>query len=343
MSETLNSERISHDEVMPFSVGSEFINDNDRVAVASKKLEEFEEDFKFFSGRALPAIKLHLFNFFLDNPNPPDQDISRELEKMKILAQKENDAKKMSAILPTVGIELEVPDGCAPGNLRDLCNEIKLNAGRDLGELYEFRPNFSYSAVVQARILHDLEKLIILPEIQRPDEYAPLHVNLGVEVELMDDEEGLERESKCLSSLIALTFVSPERIGGGKWLPAHRFEDLEKGEKHKHAGLRLEIRTPSFERKSDYRMLFEVQALASAMFSFLRDNLGIKRGGKQMLLSTLWSEFKEEFEEFSEKHKFPKDVIKFSEMKKDKPEIEKEAREIFDRYAREAIQIINLK
>ncbi|MEI8337781.1 MAG: hypothetical protein WCF92_01385 [bacterium] len=334
-------------EKLPFEVGSEFINDNEKVAVAEKKLEEFDEFFKSVPSTALPAIKLHLFNFFLTNSEASLSDIDQEFEKMKILEKKEKEAKGIRDVLPTIGIELEVPNISAPQNLRDVCSHINLRSGNDTNGIYEFRPDFSYDAAVQARMLHDIEKLIRLPEMKRESdmaEYAPVHVNLGVPKELKENED-LKKESDYLTRLVTLAFVSEERIGGGKWLPANDFHNLRREEMDKYAAVRLEIRTPSFENKSIYKMLFEIQTLSAAMFSFLKEQSRhrIKNMKKQVLLATLWDEFRTDFSEFSERHDLPKSVVLFSWTKQEKPEIEKEARDIFDRYAREAGQIISEK
>ncbi len=343
MPETIDEQNISNPrdfEDLPFTKGSLFIEDNNRFETAEEKLDGLKDFIESLPNTARPAIKLHLLSFFLNNPDATVLDIEKELDKMKALAVREKDAYKKRSILPTIGIELEVPEKSVSYNLAGMCIEIGIPSGTDSYSVFEFRPDYSYSADVQARILHDLEKLIKFPpekDVKYLEEYAPLHVNLGIPEQLKDDPE-LYQESLLLSDLVSLSFVSSGRISGKKWFPSYRIQPLEKYERTEHSGLRLEIRTPSFEDVQDYRMLLEVQFLASAMISFLKEKSGQRIGKKEILLSTLWSELKDELNAFQEKNSRK---LLVPELKVDDEELEAKMQDIFNKYSREAIKIIN--
>ncbi|MFA6463677.1 MAG: hypothetical protein WCV55_01575 [Candidatus Paceibacterota bacterium] len=342
MIDSLDKQNILHEEELPFTKGTEFINDDNRFEIAQKRLDELKSFFSSVPPSAITAIKLHFFNFFLNDPEAPVFEVEQELEKMKILGAKEKEAYQKRNILPTIGIELEVPQNSVANNLIKICSKINLPADVDTVSVFEFSPEHSNSAAVQARILHDLEKLIKFSEKkggQNLEEYAPLHINLGIPREFVDDIT-VEEEALLLSNLVSLAFVSPQRIKGEKWSPLYRIRTLLRNEKTEFSAIRLEIRAPSFEDKDDYRMLFEVQELAASMISFLKENSGVKVGKTEILLATLWSELKDEIEKFSEK--YSKLFSHIVELKKENLKIESEVRSIFDKYAREASRIINL-
>lgn len=322
------------------------ISDSD-LAIVEKVFAALDEmRFHNFEPTAIPAINLHLFNFFKDHPEPSEKEFNKEINKCRRWSEREKEFSREGNPLPTIGIEIEIlkrnltPDKVAALNELNIPNGEEANSNK----IWEVRPEFSYSPWIQSRIIQELAKMGALP-LEKTGEsrhkripkerILSLHINLGWPKEIT------YKEIHCpiieiLSDILNYAFTSTKRIRQRKVDPWN----LKKGKRsRKDEGFsRLELKAPEFRDYPSYRMLAETQKLGVMLFSYIKkaENLPLSPAEKKLV--DLWASFNSEVSE-----KFKEYGIEPGALN-DKPEeairvlensgLKQESREISSRYAR---------
>lgn len=255
------------------------------------------------------ALRLHMYNVFSENHDR--ETVDREVAKMEKLVSDEDKYKNPLNPLPTVGIELEVPDKFLDKqkvkilDLLRVPNYMEIN--RQSGyQLWEINPNFSYNPSVQSRILQELASMEFVPLTEREngtyvvDKNFPLslHINFGVPfaVEEQTDRLNLNIESKKFADIMTYAFTSPERmktkkndeivtVRTGNVLPS--IKNKKEGDNLK----RLEFQAAEFGDYPTFRLLKESQAIASALFSYVKSINGLKLSSQEEQLKNIWKNF----------------------------------------------------
>lgn len=330
---------------------SYIISNKERVATAEAKLDEYEGFFESVPKRALPAVKFHLFTFFLSHTEATEEEKERELNKMILLSEREKKAEDLNNPLPTIGVELEFPDKAVPQKLKEATEKFNVYSGRDAQGIYEYNPDFSHSAEVQARIIEDLSRFIKYDTGEvSPGAYAPFHINIGLPSELGGHYADMHTEAFAISFAVTAAFVSPERIKERSYGSMQRLKPMNENAKHhKKTKERLEIRIPSFDNKSAYSLLLEVQLLSASAISFIKEKVGVEIKPVEKELVEIWKKFRNDmyklFEEYDIKYgiffaTFER-LNAIAKMKEQSPDFEKNFRTIFNTTAIEAKKVIS--
>lgn len=335
---------------------------NDRKIVTDKVFEVLKEmGSDAFEPTSVPAIGLHLYNFFKDHAEPSEKELEKEINKCKRWSEMENEYKQSLSErsahysqegnpLSTIGIEIEIlkrnltPDKVAVLNELDIPNGEEMNSDR----IWEVRPEFSYSPWIQSRIIQELAMMGALP-LEGTDEsrhkripkerVLSLHINLGWPRVIT------YKISHChiietLSDTLNYAFTSTKRIRQLKVFPYN----LKNSGKNSEVFFRLELKAPEFRDYPSYRMLAETQKLSAMLFSYIKkaENLPLSQTEKK--LADLWLNFSGEVSEKFKKYgiepgeldKKPKEVIRILENS----DLKQKSREIFGRYARRVGEIL---
>lgn len=216
-----------------------------------------------------PALILYSFNTIREYPTITDMDLIKELTRLHAMIRDEEEAAK-DAHLPTIGIEIEVPEKKFPlgsptySKLAKWLNDNGIPVDKDFSDLEptEFSLPPSYSAHVQARMLHELRKAGYVPTDYS---FASLHVNLGVPHGPKLQKKNVED----LSDVLTYAFVPAARIRNFSYAEAVEIYGendkdvivVEKGEVSHDK--RIEFRTPRVFGPKTYRMLEEAQIIGS--------------------------------------------------------------------------------
>src|SRR3989344_3978705 len=179
---------------------------------------------------ALPALKLHLFNYLSSHPQATRGELEKEFARISRLSDMERDYGEEGNPLPTIGIEIELPrTHLSPEQVEVLerlgiPNEdaIDWQGVSNPSKLWEGNPSFSYSPWVPARVLQELSVMGAVPleesgasghpRIPKDDAFS-LHVNFGVPDWLLGAT--LEEKSAdffLLNDCLTYAFSTPERL-----------------------------------------------------------------------------------------------------------------------------------
>lgn len=260
----------------------------------------------------VPVGNLCLFNFLVQNPDASDQEINQELKKIERLSTLENKLKNPKNPLPTIGIEIEVPDEGFSDEKKSLLTSLdiphqKETQGRRV-PLWEVNPSFSYSAQVQARMLQELTDFGIIPLTSESkinsSEPLSLHINIGVPFEIevalrFDHREEVEK----LNDVLLYAFSSPRRLSLKKTGDVFIFTGAGVKSSFKNNGAaqvpfkkpkRLELRAGEFSDYPTYRQLIETQRLAAMLLAFGKYQSKMPLTFIEAHLVDLWNEFSDE-------------------------------------------------
>lgn len=210
--------------------------------------------------------------------------------------------------LPTIGIEVEAPR--KPFEKQDVSmykeffdaigmprNRVNAFPG-ETAEYWEFSPQPSYSAEVQARILSELIKggfIASLRFSQDPrdirqyldDKFVSLHLNLGIPPFLAVNYKQ-EREFRIFSTVLAVAFSSPERLRERQSNPFFRDKGAADFMRKAPNSRRLEITALEVRTQNTHRLLKTAQILAASMFASCSD--------PRLPLASYWEMVKADFQ-----------------------------------------------
>lgn len=280
---------------------------------------------------ALPALRLHLFNYLLKHKDADDADLEKEFTRINRLSSLEREFASEGNPLPTIGIEIELPKTQLTPEIVKVLNTLEIqneDAIDRAGLLWEVNPSFSYSPSVQSRVLEELAVIGAVPlatdaeggTSRVPKEEAfSLHVNFGIPPSidgamLMSEEATFFLLNDCLT----YAFASSERLLLRKTSTSiHLAKSAEKSKKIKNkekempgeedggyysqtaSGLRrVELRAMEFRDYPTFRMLSESQKLMAMLFGHLEHKQGIKQTPSEKAIAKLWSAFATEVSEY---------------------------------------------
>lgn len=232
--------------------------------------------------------------------------------------------------LPTIGFEVESPRKPyrlvnsrdyvdffdAIGMPRNRVNKFDDAGGRNPpSAFWEFSPPPSYSASVQARILHELITGRFIPSLrysQDPEQIktlldnklVSLHLNLGVPSIWMGDIVHLRgnEDAKILASMLALAYTSPVRLESRSQQVYVDVKDADPTVKGGGVNRRLELKALEVRDESVYRLMIGSQPLGGAMFARL--------GGYDQSLAEVWDGVREDGQKVYNRYRFEPDMLK---------------------------------
>ncbi len=237
---------------------------------------------------ALPAIRLHMFNFLQKKPESSETELEEEFDRMKKLSDLEKKCAEKRNPLPTIGIEIEIPGYILTGQKLSILRSFSIpNHEEALDNLWEVNPDYSYSATTQSRIIQELGHLGAIPidkgtKKVDSNEQLSMHVNFGMPegiTEKMLEKTKYKERIKVLNDLIIYAFTSPERLLARKTTRSLEIKNdalaSEKGPKTQRnsrlsGNARLELRAGEFRDQSSFRMLTESQRLMAMLISYIK-------------------------------------------------------------------------
>lgn len=332
-----------------------------------------EETKKMFNGKdfpptVVPAIRLHVFNFLKKNPRASSNDVSIEVNRLKHYLDLETETVKEGNPLPTIGLEIEIPEELFPAEFEGgaVLNSLGINTEMEVSQIgpekfIEIQTAFSYSGWVQSRMMQELVEMNVIPvendEGGRHIEpgLLSMHCNFGIPPGLIQKGGPEEKICKRITDLLTFAYVSPERIAQRKTRKASlsKRKDIQKTEKMQtgegaHSNkmpLRFEIRTTEFVGQSSYRMLTEAQVLVGLVIAHLKREKNLEISVTEERFADLFSEFYEKITTLLETktkkvHLFDSDVIKSLGIMEDK-EFIATCRNMITKYAQLGLQAID--
>lgn len=248
---------------------------------------------------ALPAVNLLVYNAIASNDGelPTGENLSVLIRKIKYTDSTETRYRELGDYIPTIGVEAEIPTA-----FRDSVNISNILIG--LGISYtsyeivdndgypvdEIRPSYSYSALTQGRILQECVKLGI-KNVQEEHKETSLHVNLGFDFYQKNFMKRKDSNVKIFTAAIAFAFVTPDRISKKKSRYMFDIKGGHIGGRNPH---RLEVKMTEFDNETTFRMLNEVQLIASSLFADFKVNHSLNKNNdeKRLELSKVFDKFK---------------------------------------------------
>lgn len=321
-----------------------------------------------FEPTAVPAIKLHLYNFFKQHPEASENELAREINRCKRWSELEREYSEEENVLPTIGIEIEIlKENLTPDKVAVL-DELGIPNYEEPGSarIWEVNPDFSYSPWMQGRIIQELAAMGALPLEESvdgrhrrvpPQRILSLHINLGLPAGITNNIMQHHRHDiETLSDTLNYAFTSPGRLMR-RLVAAHY--PLRPGMKSKKflkmvpaeisgdndEPFRLELKAPEFRDYPSYRMLAETQRVSTVLFSHIKETEGLPLNAVEQKLAGLWHDFSGEVERQRSEYGLVSNAIGNDnrsqvEVVLNNSDLRKTSREIFSRYAREVEKII---
>lgn len=306
------------------------------------------------------ATMLHAYKEAKMVGTPTEASSSQALRIGRRLSAQEARYEKHDVPLPTIGIELEVPDRFLTAEHLEILRSLGVPCYRDCDNLNEVNPHFSYSPWVQACILRDLVELNFVPSVfsahgkrsTPKDLTLPLHINFGSPSELWElaeNEEGVHAELSLISDVLVFGFTSSKRVLDRGYGEAYYYKsDAEpsvKTEKGSGRLFRLELRAAEFSGPSTYRLLMEAQSLVGMFFAHCKHKTSQELSGYESALAELWPDFVLEVERFRDGFHLHQPNIASSGNKDlaremENPRLQETARLLIARYARKIQGIV---
>ena len=234
------------------------------------------------------ALNLATYNYLVSNKPSSLDEVDWFIQRFKNLVGNEMLYARYG-VLPTIGFEVESPRKqgnyltSTYGALFDTLGmpRNKINSGDVSLTLsfpsWEFSPPPSYSSAVQTRILCELIKGGYIPSLVDSSEpidiinnldekLVSLHINFG------QPKPDLNREDLNIFifvSAFTLSFTSAERLIHRMAVPLFKANKngipLAAGE----SGYRLEVKSLEVRDKDTYRLFYEIQLVAAALFAYI--------------------------------------------------------------------------
>ncbi|MCE9548914.1 hypothetical protein K8Q98_00735 [Candidatus Nomurabacteria bacterium] len=327
-----------------------------------------------FSGietTALPPLRLRIILDKLANPNLTNEEIyERNKAFAEHLSKRESEFMDPNNPLPTIGIEIEIPNEDFLPIFRSIFDQIDIPNVSETEGKHEMNPNFSYSPWVQARMLQEITNLGIVPlkkgdgkKIIDPEKPLSLHINFGIPNTIRNWERMIEGadsnpeatevpELGLINDILTFAFSSSNRIKNRKTSESIHFhkgarETLKDTGNNKFI-YRVEFRATEFKDYSTYRLLAESQRIMGMFISSVKRQEKVPMSGAEEKLALLWDEFKKEAEAYLygeeklETNLFDKYMYLASRVMETRPEVRKNCRALITKYSKRVAEILNL-
>jgi hypothetical protein len=321
---------------------------------------------------AMPAIKLYIYNFLVKNYEATKEDLEKTFIKINRLSELENEYSKENNLLPTIGVEIEVPRKNLTYAKREILTKLEIPNESEENGLWEVNPSFSYSPWVQARIIQELAEMEALPLENKTKnsqgkivgkDLLSLHVNFGMPAEvtrrIMSDNRD---EIVLMSDTLTYAFSSTDRIAGRKTATSVRWDDdakeskksINKKKKAKYLSntddlLRLELRAGEFRDYPTYRMLAEAQRLIALLISNIKENSDLfPITPKESTLVELWKKFENEVKILFQRFNLENEMIDSRHGKTkiieilNETDLRQQCRKIVTKYSKEVTKVLKL-
>jgi hypothetical protein len=310
-SEEMYSDWDQYDEVYPgspFEIRGGYETDSDhRMDEIIKRVNKLTLKEDVFP-TALEAIQIHMFNYIDRRPNLTTEQIETEYEKIKKLSRREAECSHPRNPLPTIGIELEIPEYSLDKSKIKILNAFGINNYPEMDNLHEVNPQYSYSPSVQARIIQELYHMDALPTYAGSldgSQHLSLHVNFGMPEGVTDKMlTKYETEVQRLNDLLIYGFTSSGRLLSRKTFSSYHFKEADSSNKNETMMLdadeensrrgdlvRLELRANEFKDYRNFRMLTESQRLVAMLAAHIKDLEQLPMTLPEIRLAQLWREF----------------------------------------------------
>ncbi|GEM_PF-4852715 len=368
---------------MPFAAEETESNDESLSAEERESCERINRitiEASAIEPTALPAVRLHLFNFLWRNPKADDHELREEMNRMARLSRQEREFAEEDNPLPTIGIEIEVPQRILTRHTVKILDELSI-PNYEEGDLWEVNADFSYSPWVQARILQELAAMGAIPlkgaqkgNLGRvpEDVQLSLHINFGLPSGITAEEAFRFRNQIALiNDVITYAFVSPQRIeqrktdnavllkadarenkkANKKTIKDPSLDDtydggymIESAPKNFTGITRLELRANEFRDFPTYRLLVESQRLVAILFSHMKTQSDFQITPAEQRLVALWNELRMEIEGYLDFYNLRPGAADKDRMTVAftirETNLKRDARKIVDTYARKVGEIL---
>ena len=295
---------------------------------ANKIVDRLFKNYPDLEKTAVPAIRLHMFNYVLANLDTNQEDINQEWEHIERLSKIEKEAQEEINPLPTIGVEVEIPNSkTVHSRTSKILTFLNIPHGyeslpSERGEkLLEVNPNFSYNALTQARIIQELTRLGAIRRVQYEGEkhlrvpipdILSMHINFGLPAEIKGNVAFYQGDLYRVNDVLTAAFASSDRIYNRKTSTSLTwYKSAVKTKKHKKVEsaveesakkndegperyFRLEMRAVEFKDYPSYRLLVEAQRLMAMLIAHIKEQENIPCSKQEKLLAGLWYEFVKE-------------------------------------------------
>lgn len=309
------------------------------------------------------ALSLYNFDHMRERVSRSDKRTLRKrvIASIESLAEVEFAASQKGNILPTIGIEVEVPriplklvEGIiipayatffdTIGMPRNKINKDNLKTGG-----WEFSPRPSFSSQVQTRILSELIQGGFLPHLTQSHEQqqvqkyldaalVSLHINLGIPSQLTP-HPSLEKKTEALGIALAVAYSSPLRLRDRK-SKSIEFAGVKGGDniplnkdRQRYGNFRVELKAMEVLDSKTYRAMHTAQTLFGIFFQAQIEKEGIYG----YLNNALQSDIAGIFEKYKYQYSLatnPQDKSYEVYRLADRDGAAKETREVLERYTK---------
>ncbi len=324
----------------------------------------------------LPAVKIDLFNMLFKcalNRVSPSGEIEKSISRYEHWSRVESVARSTKGVLPSIGIEIEVPIDFIDERSIFVLNKIGIPNDEETVpvdrpvNLHEINPSPTYSAWTSNRILQGLVGVGAIPiheseesgkrEIEN-EEPLSLHINFGIPYDLFragsSSIEFFENEHidymYILSDAMNIAFTSERRLKMRKTNESVLTKDDSVDSSYNSVAYRVELRAQEFKDYTTCRMMVESQYLAACLFAGLKSLENIRQDVVGDKLSDLWSVFCDDSVSVLRRYGIEKrDIIRKNRGKvassiiSQNPSLVVEMRKLFTCHARSAMKIIAQK
>jgi hypothetical protein len=283
-----------------------------------------------FEETVIGPVRLHFFNFFTKNPKATDLEVEEELARMTVITNREVESADIRNPLPTIGIEIEIPTETLTRDRVRTLSELDIpNYEESFSGLWEVNPNFSYSALAQARVIQELVNMGAIRIDQNSKDVVSrvplsLHINFGISALVREDfsqhdiSNKYRDEIRLVNDLFVSGFTSVERIRERKTRQsssvrggaAKTKKDNKQTTNYYDGSLvRLELRANEFKNRNTFRMLSESQRLVAMLISHIKFAEGTKMSFAEACLADIWTDFEFEVKDYFKSVNLPKNEV----------------------------------
>lgn len=314
------------DESLDFKIDDQI--EKEQIAKTNLLMDSLKFD---LDNRAISVVKFYLFNLVRQGELSSDcpQISKMYLDRAQRLLDIETAYKSDKMPLQTIGIEIEMPteDKQAQDQFSRLLNNLgipnKPETVNDHNErsLLEVMADYSYSPLVQMRMLEELAKLGVLP-LNRDfennsigkvdaDDHMSLHLNFGIPSELvkpLQNDPTIIDAKDLLIDILTYANVSPGRIMNRKTLYSVQIKvdatqessknkstdyvlDDWENKTYRDKPARFEIRTNEFRNSPTFLDIVDTQLAVALFFSFIKGNVGLDMSIEEKSMSSGFNSF----------------------------------------------------
>jgi hypothetical protein len=278
--------------------------------------------------RVSSAAKLHIYNVMKDSPG--GEISQKDIDKIQRMSDIEKKYAEKKDLLPTIGIEIETPATSLSESTQQVLMELYIP--NDIGstypiKLWEVKPDYSHSPLVQSRILQELADMEAIPIDKKTgklprDARTSLHLNFGflkMNREEIDSIRGKYlQDIELLNDLLTYAFASPYRIQNRKTHNSYEFktsrdeDEMPFNREGKSSLIRLELRAGEFRDYPTFRLLAEAQALVGSMIADVKieeNYIGRQPTDAELKLALLWPKVKEEIRDYLKQYSLKSNMV----------------------------------